>query len=263
MNTVCIHGFSGTGNTLLVTRHLAQALAGHGVAVSCRPLLPGLPVEAAVGDLGLTFPVACQSTYPFVWDFVDALPPGNGRGVFVVDTLHMTSGGLLAPLRRRFEEKGYHPLGAIEVRMPSNLRLQAISPEGAKRVLDQALAKVDAFAAELAAGTARWPRAGWFESTVYALSRWRGTWAFARWGMGMRLDRAQCSGCGLCEKLCPVGAIRYDREPALDRRACQLCMRCHSFCPVGAIRSRLSWNRYHAVTAAELLAANKSEGEES
>ena len=155
MKAACIHCFSGTGNTLLATRRLAQALNEHGVATTWWRLGSPAAVEASPGALGIAFPVACQSTYPFVWDFVASLPPGHGRGVFVLDTLHMVSGGLLDALRRQLEAKGYRPLGAAEIRMPSNLALRAMPPEGVASVVGRAMAAIDAFADDLVAGLAK------------------------------------------------------------------------------------------------------------
>lgn len=253
MKTVDLYCFSGTGNTLLAARRLAAALRRHGVETVLRGLWPATTVEPGEGILGLAFPVACQSTYPFVWDFVARLPPGQGRGVFALDTLHAFSGGLLGPLRRLLAAKGYRPLGAAEIPMPSNLRLRVPAPGRDEAVREKAMAAIDALAGDLAAGRAVWPEGGRGEAMLHRLSRARTTWGFLRWAMNLRLDSGTCSGCGLCERLCPVGAIRLDREPALDRRSCQLCMRCHSFCPVGAIRSRIPWSPYQAVAAAALL----------
>ena len=48
-----------------------------------------------------------------------------------------------------------------------------------------------------------------------------------------------CSGCGTCEKACPVQAIAMDgaaHVPVLDRSRCISCSCCHEVCPQDAIR---------------------------
>lgn len=37
--------------------------------------------------IGLAFPVAGLSTYPFVWKFLESLPEANGTSAFMLDTL--------------------------------------------------------------------------------------------------------------------------------------------------------------------------------
>ena len=45
-----------------------------------------------------------------------------------------------------------------------------------------------------------------------------------------------CTGCGLCEKKCPAGAIMMqDGKPVWVKQECYLCMACLNYCPAEAI----------------------------
>lgn len=43
-----------------------------------------------------------------------------------------------------------------------------------------------------------------------------------------------CTGCGLCVRLCPSGAILKENPSVTDPEKCILCLRCISVCPSGA-----------------------------
>ena len=40
-----------------------------------------------------------------------------------------------------------------------------------------------------------------------------------------------CTGCGLCAKECPAGAIPAEKPSSVDKEKCISCMRCVSVCP--------------------------------
>ena len=54
-------------------------------------------------------------------------------------------------------------------------------------------------------------------------------------GTGM-VPRAtkECTACGACVAVCPVGAIDKDDPKWVDKKACISCMRCIAVCPRGA-----------------------------
>jgi len=53
--------------------------------------------------------------------------------------------------------------------------------------------------------------------------------------MNIYIDADKCTGCQLCVKACPYGAIQVTEGLATITEACTLCGGCVSVCPVGAI----------------------------
>ncbi len=54
------------------------------------------------------------------------------------------------------------------------------------------------------------------------------------------VDANQCIGCGLCETVCPVGAVSVNNTAFVDPMRCMGCGRCAAKCPQGAITLRIS-----------------------
>ena len=137
-----IYYFSGTGNTLLVARRIAETLGRHDVTVDLHRIEASKASETT-GDglLGLGFPVAVQGTYPCVWEFLDQLPEGNGRHAFMFDTLMAFSGGIVGPVKKLLLAKGYDPVGAAEIRMPNNIFPKKVDEEKNERIRERDCAR--------------------------------------------------------------------------------------------------------------------------
>lgn len=255
---IVLCSFSGTGNTELVARRMAAVFAASGIGVEAcrigRDPFPGLPAD---GALGLAFPVAYLSTYPFVWDFIDRLPAGAGREAFMVDTLGGASGAIVGPLKKLLSRKGYVPVGAREIRMPMNFGGACGRAEGNRARITEGLEEADAYADDLIRGASRWRRIPLLSDLMFLCHSALVVLLFSRWNQrrfSMRVDAVSCSGCGECASECPAGNIRLAARPDDGRKLpdfgerCVFCLRCVTVCPSDAIRSPLiRGGRYRAV----------------
>ncbi|HPD96867.1 MAG TPA: EFR1 family ferrodoxin [Synergistales bacterium] len=234
---VIIYVFSGSGNTWTVARKMADELLECGVATELRPLRREGPGDISrAGTLGIAFPVAMFTAYPFVWEFVGNLPDGKGMDVFMVDTLAGFSGGVVGPMRDAVSAKGFRPIGAKEVRMPSNYARTDPGGEKDNENRTRGLNKAASYARDLFDGKTSWRRVPIVPDLVRAVGKNPdgSAWRSIRRKFPLEVNSEKCTRCGLCLKLCPVGNITMEEIPRFGKN-CFFCQRCISFCPEEAI----------------------------
>lgn len=251
--------FSGTGNTHLIVKTMKETFQENGIDTNMRKIENSKPEEVNLNHtLGLGFPVAELSTYPFIWKFIKSLPPAENTEIFMVDSLAGFSGGLVGPVREIVKKKGYHPIGACEIVMPPNI-FYIEDEEACKKKVDNGLMKAREYVEALIKGEAKWGRVPLLSDVMYYTSL-----------IGLRItesnlnqkllnfnpDKERCSKCQICHLLCPIDNINIDENGYPKHlKHCQYCLRCASFCPKGAINCRINYKNktYHAVKAKELL----------
>lgn len=69
-----------------------------------------------------------------------------------------------------------------------------------------------------------------------------------------RVDESRCKGDGLCEGMCPAGAIKVvDKVARVDPDLCMACLRCEDICPHAAVTMvRLAEPKLVGVDPAEM-----------
>jgi len=53
--------------------------------------------------------------------------------------------------------------------------------------------------------------------------------------MAAKVDKKKCTGCGACIDICPVQAIKIEKEKAVINDDCVECGACLNECPNGAL----------------------------
>jgi NAD-dependent dihydropyrimidine dehydrogenase PreA subunit len=231
--------FTGTGNTLLMAETLAGELGNAGKSVFLSPMERAERFNPPRGAcLGLAVPVACFSTYPTAWRFIDSLPDGGGREVFFIATMGGCAWGMDAPVGRALRAKGYEPIGSLIVKMPGNYGNKLIDAEGNKRKVEKARETVKKFASDLLENRGAWPAVSRPLPAFFAfLAHGRKPWNLFYGMFPLTVDSDRCSACGLCARLCPEKNISIDEKSgkASIGGMCQCCQRCIGFCPNGSI----------------------------
>lgn len=243
IKTVDIFFFTGTGNTFLAAKKIADTLENNNCVVTINDIAKTNPQKINLSNtIGIGFPVACWNTFPIVKKFIADLPQANDTEIFTFTTMGDSSLNAAANFGDILKNKGYTLIGTCDFLMPNNFI--AIQKEG-KNILkrERAYSKIKKYANDLADGTAVAGKTNLFLKMCFAISwfitdMWNGT-LFQKI-VKFRVVDHKCSKCGLCVKICPVQNISIKNScPVFDGMKCQICMRCVSYCPQHAIKSFL------------------------
>jgi len=253
--------YSGTGNTLLAVKEMVRVFEENNCNVTLKKIEDQLEVAVPEGiTIGLAFPVAFQSTFPFLWIFFKSLPEGRGTPIFMVDTMMAFSGAIVGPLKKLLTSKGYSCIGAKEIMMPNNWFPGAIDEEKNRATIKKGLQKTRRYAEDLLNGKAKWGRIPFLSAGFYHLCCNDFMMNNVNMAAGKKIvvDTERCTECGLCARLCPKDNIHVNDGYPRFGESCEVCMRCLCFCPTEALSvSDKDFARYRAVKAKDLLKSRK------
>ncbi len=203
------------------------------------------PAERA----GFVFPLYYLSFPRIVMDFIERYDFTGKKYIFIVATRGSKGmGGVIGHMREILGRKGAKLSAGFYIDMPGNDLTWLVGVPGSskqKKLFDSARIKLDKIARTVEAVKSRYnPELFGFmrnvRHAVYLEGLEEGWKQF-------RYDE-NCTGCGICGKVCPVGNITMEDGRPSWGRTCQLCEGCLNFCPEEAVQfgdKTAGRTRYH------------------
>jgi flavodoxin/ferredoxin len=246
--TITIYYFSGTGNTQIIADKIIEQFKEKGFSIKGKRIEEVGSIEVNNNEIiGIAFPVAAFSTYPFVFRFIHNLPPVKSIPLFGFSTMGGTSfGGIVGELRSILSRKGYSPVGFREFVMPPNIFVKI--PEAMrKRRIERSFQKANSYVDMLISGKARWNRIPLVSRLMFVINSqmFKLTELHIHQKLlKIRVDHGMCTRCGICVTKCPARNITSNSKIIIGNK-CQYCFRCVAVCPSAATFGVLSPRSLH------------------
>lgn len=232
--------FTGTGNSLYVAENLAKTQGETLISIAKEfdKIKSVFEYELKENELlGFVFPIFAWGPPKIVLDFIDRLSvKGSKPYVFYVSTCGDEEGKTYEIIQKKLYKKGLTLCSAFTVVMPGNYMVgfNVDSNEVVTRKLEsskETLKRINIVLKERQKGISQiikgknvWLKSG----IVYFL--------FNRFALNANKFHAtdKCTGCKICEKVCPIHTITVQGKPVW-KKECTQCFGCINTCPVHAI----------------------------
>lgn len=245
MNTK-IYYFSGTGNSLYISRAMAEHLGGAELINIASVAKDKIVFDAPC--TGIVFPVYALGVPLIVRRFLENTNGSSAEYVFAICNSASSQGMALSQTQELLNRKNIKLNACRNIIMPSNyLPFGGAESEKVQQCkFSEAKVRLRDFAAivkqkgSTAVDDAKMPPA-FMVSIIYRIFSW---W-IPRFARRYRVADA-CNSCGVCEKICPSGNITMTNGRPVWSDHCECCMACIQFCPQAAINcKRIPPDRKH------------------
>jgi ferredoxin len=241
-----IYYCTGTGNSLWIARHLAQAL-GESRPV---PILDNQQTDPTVDAAGLVFPVHVWGLPARIINFLPRLKSLQPRYVFAVAVHGGQVSNTLVQLKRLLNKNQLSLAAGFQIKMPSNYipwggpeppDVQQQMFAAAKTKMSQIVSCIkDQDSGTIEKGPL-WQRI--IFTQVYKLSAPH----LADQDRKFWVDE-KCNHCGTCSRVCPAQNITIQNGKPTWNHKCEQCLACLQWCPQQAIqfgKKTPQYPRYH------------------
>lgn len=230
--------FSGTGNT----KFCVEKFCGH---IGCSKIFSiedgaAVPAISESRDIIFAYPIYYSNMPKIVRDFIERNSAlWREKNIYIIATMGLFSGDGSGVSARLFKKFGANIVGGLHVKMPDCIGdVKALKKPYEKNLetVKAAVQKINNAAEDYknkkptqVGLNFMYHMAGLLGQRLYFYSKTK------NYTDSSNIKRSVCTGCGKCEKLCPMKNIRISEGKAVSGNMCTLCYRCFSSCPQKAI----------------------------
>ncbi len=233
--------FTGTGNSLYAANHIAEAQGERLFSIARLMSRREEVYHFEMGEnelLGFAFPIFAWGPPKMVLDFIEKLDVAGKPYVFSLSTCGNTEGSTSKIMRKALAARGLNLDSTFSVQMPSNYVVGAdVEPKDREteklKAADLMLSEINTVISKRQTNVnltipGRFPA---LKSTLVNSM-------FNRFALNTKSFSVDdtCTGCGICEKICPVQTVRLDGGRPVWGKDCTQCLACINRCPVHAIQ---------------------------
>ena len=254
-----IYYFTGTGNNLQVAKKIAEALP------DCKLVSMGKgrhDSSKAYDYIGFVYPTYAFNLPRRVTRFISemSLEKSKNAYFFAVTACGNISGVALTVPAKILAKKGVTLHFAEKIIMPGNYVAMYKMNENNPEKYQTATDNIPALVQKIAAKTQQ--PAGKVNELLNVSTAIGQKLIYARKDKGFNVFNA-CTGCGICESVCPVANIIMKNKKPSFRHDCEQCMACVQWCPKQAINYKnktQNRGRYTnpSISVRELIEGNRN-----
>lgn len=228
--------FSGTGNSLQVSKDIALQI-GDTELLSIPKIIKNSEIKVESECIGIVFPVYMSGLPSIVRDFIKKLSINKSTYVFAVATFGGIPGNALKQVDILMKDKGNTLNAGFILKMPGNYIVMygATSNEIHIEEFEKEKVKVQQIADII-----KEKKNYGYEKSKVLIDRILGPIFYKKIDSVHSMDKLflakdNCTGCGICEKVCSVKNIEIKNSKPSWKNNCEQCMACIQYCPNEAI----------------------------